>query len=68
MGEGVSNFQPGDEVYGSAGGIKGTGGALAEYMLADVWLIAKTLKFSEVAAAHKYFESGQAVGKVVLGI
>lgn len=41
VGEGVENFQPGDAVYGCAGGVKGQGGALADYMLADARLIAK---------------------------
>lgn len=39
-GEGVTKFQIDDEVYGCVGGIKGMGGALAEYMLADAALIA----------------------------
>jgi NADPH:quinone reductase len=40
VGSGVIDFVPGDEVYGCAGGVKGHGGALAEYMLADARLIA----------------------------
>ncbi len=41
VGEGVSKFKTGDEVYGCAGGFKRTtGGALAEFMLADARLIA----------------------------
>ena len=40
VGEGVRKFKVGDTVYGCAGGFKGTGGALAEYMLADVRLLA----------------------------
>ena len=39
VGEGVTEFKIGDEVYSCAGGFKGTGGALAEYMLADTRLI-----------------------------
>ena len=53
MGEGVTDFKIGDEVYGFAGGVKGTGGALAEYMLADARLLAhkpKNLSFAEAAA------------------
>ena len=53
VGKGVNNFQPGDEVYGCAGGIKGMGGALADYMLADAQLIAKkpkSLNMREAAA------------------
>lgn len=54
VGEGVSKFQVGDEVYGCAGGFKGTtGGALAEYMLADADLLAhkpKSLSMEEAAA------------------
>ncbi|WP_085991289.1 zinc-dependent alcohol dehydrogenase family protein [Oceanobacillus senegalensis] len=40
VGEDVTEFKVGDEVYGCAGGFKGTAGALAEYMLADVQLLA----------------------------
>jgi alcohol dehydrogenase len=40
VGEGVSEFTPGDEVYGCAGGLANLQGALAEYMLADARLIA----------------------------
>ncbi|WP_394232370.1 zinc-dependent alcohol dehydrogenase family protein [Niallia oryzisoli] len=53
VGEGVSEFKPGDEVYSCAGGFKGTGGALAEYMLADARLLAhkpKNLTMEEAAA------------------
>jgi NADPH2:quinone reductase len=50
VGEGVTSFKPGDEVYACAGGIKGLGGALAEYMLADADLVApkpKNLSMTE---------------------
>ncbi len=40
----VKNFTAGDEVYGCAGGLKGSGGALAEFMLVDAKLIAKKPK------------------------
>lgn len=54
VGEGVTKFKAGDEVYGCAGGFKGTaGGALAEYMLVDADLIAhkpKNLTMEEAAA------------------
>ncbi|MCU0570959.1 MAG: zinc-dependent alcohol dehydrogenase family protein [Oculatellaceae cyanobacterium Prado106] len=53
VGAGVDQFQVGDEVYGCAGGLKGMGGALAEYMLADAQLIAhkpKSLTLAEAAA------------------
>lgn len=54
VGEGVTKFQVGDEVYGCAGGFKGmAGGALAEYMLADADLLAykpKNLTMEEAAA------------------
>lgn len=49
----VKNFKPGDEVYGLAGGFKGTGGALAEFMLADAKLLAKkpkSISMTEAAA------------------
>lgn len=53
VGDGVIAFKPGDEVYGCAGGFKGMGGALAEYMLADADLLAlkpKSLSMKEAAA------------------
>ena len=53
VGEGVTGFAPGDEVYGCAGGLADLQGALAEYMLADAKLIAhkpKTLSMREAAA------------------
>lgn len=54
VGEGVSRFRVGDEVYGLAGGTKGTsGGALADYMLADADFLAqkpRTLSMAEAAA------------------
>lgn len=53
VGEGVTTFQVGDEVYGCAGGVKGQGGALAEYMLADAQLLAhkpQTLSHRDAAA------------------
>lgn len=49
----VSSFEIGDEIYGCAGGLKGSGGALAEYMLVDAKLIAKkpkSLSMEEAAA------------------
>ena len=53
VGEGVTQFQVGDDVYGCAGGIAGIDGALAEYLLADADLIAhkpKRLSMREAAA------------------
>ncbi len=53
VGDRVTNFKIGDEVYGCAGGVKGTQGALAEYMLADADLMAhkpKSLTMTEAAA------------------
>lgn len=53
IGDGVEGFKVGDEVYACAGGVKGTGGALAEYMVADARLVAnkpKSLTMSEAAA------------------
>ncbi|KXF79799.1 zinc-dependent alcohol dehydrogenase family protein [Enterovibrio coralii] len=40
VGEGVTDFKPGDDVYGCAGGLSDLQGSLAEYMLADAKLIA----------------------------
>jgi NADPH2:quinone reductase len=53
VGEGVAHFQIGDEVYGCVGGVKGTTGALAEYVLADADLVAhkpRSLTLTEAAA------------------
>ena len=53
VGEGVSQFTIGDEVYGCAGGLADLPGTLAEYMLADARLIAhkpKTISMREAAA------------------
>lgn len=53
VGNDVSNFKVGDEVYGCAGGLGDLPGSLAEYILADVRLIAhkpKNLNMSEAAA------------------
>lgn len=53
VGEGVTDFAPGDEVYGCAGGLADLQGALAEFMPADARLIAKkpaSLSMREAAA------------------
>jgi NADPH:quinone reductase len=53
VGEGVSEFKQGDEVYSCAGGFKGTSGALAQYMLADARFLAhkpKNLSMEEAAS------------------
>ena len=53
IGAGVTDFRPGDEVYGCVGGLLDIHGALAEYVLADAKLIAhkpKTLSLADSAA------------------
>ena len=53
VGDGVSEFAVGDEVYGCAGGLGALQGALAEFMDADAKLIAhkpKSLSMREAAA------------------
>ncbi len=53
VGEGITGFSKGDEVYGCAGGLADLQGSLAEYMLADAQLIAhkpKSLSMREAAA------------------
>lgn len=53
VGDGVTGFSVGDEVYGCAGGLADLPGTLAEYMLADAKLIAhkpKSLSMQEAAA------------------
>lgn len=53
VGDGVTNYVVGDEVYGCAGGLADLQGALAEYIVADARLIApkaKNLSMREAAA------------------
>ena len=53
VGDGVSGFEVGDEIYGCAGGLMALQGALAEYMRADARLIAhkpKSLSMKQAAA------------------
>ncbi len=53
VGDQVEDFSVGDEVYACAGGVKGMGGALAEFILADADLVAlkpRKLGFREAAA------------------
>lgn len=53
VGEGVSDFSVGDEVYGCAGGLADLPGTLAEFIVADANLIApkpKNLSMREAAA------------------
>ena len=53
VGEGVTDFAPGDEVFGCAGGLAELQGALADYILADARLIARkpgALSMREAAA------------------
>jgi alcohol dehydrogenase len=53
LGQGVTGFAVGDEVYGCAGGLADLQGALAEFMLVDAQLIAlkpKSISMREAAA------------------
>ena len=53
IGDGVTGYQVGDEVYGCAGGLADLQGALAEFIPADARLIAhkpKSLSMREAAA------------------
>jgi NADPH:quinone reductase-like Zn-dependent oxidoreductase len=53
VGEGVSTFAPGDEVYGLVGGVGGHQGTLAEYISVPATLLARkpqTLTMPEAAA------------------
>ncbi len=53
VGADVSAFAVGEEVYGCAGGVKGTGGALAEFMACDASYLAPkptNLSMAEAAA------------------
>lgn len=77
VGEGVTEFAVGDEVYGCAGGLADLQGALAEYMAVDARLIArkaKNLSMREAAAIplvgitayEGLLRAGTASGKRVL--
>lgn len=46
IGAGVTNFKPGDEVYGMTGGVGGLQGSLAEFVAADARLLAPKPKNS----------------------
>jgi NADPH:quinone reductase len=53
VGAGVTNFRPGDEVYGMTGGVGGRQGSLAQYAAADAALLAPkpaNLSMREAAA------------------
>jgi NADPH:quinone reductase len=53
IGVGVNDLAVGDEVYGCAGGVRGHGGAMAEYLAADARLVVKkprSLSMVEAAA------------------
>ncbi|MDP9082075.1 MAG: zinc-dependent alcohol dehydrogenase family protein [Bacteroidota bacterium] len=58
VGEGVTGFKPGDEVYGMPGGIAGIQGSLAEYAAVDADLLAikpKNISMHEAAALPLIF-------------
>jgi len=58
VGEGITTFKPGDEVYGMAGGIAGIPGSLAQYQVVDADLIAlkpSNLTMREAAALPLVF-------------
>lgn len=60
LGPGVADFKVGDEVFGCAGGVRGWQGALADYMVADVRLLARrtpeiSLALTECAALPLVF-------------
>lgn len=58
LGAGVTNFEPGDEVYGMTGGVGGLQGSLAEFVAADARLLApkpKNLDMREAAALPLIF-------------
>lgn len=60
IGPGVTDFKVGDEVFGCAGGVRGWQGALADFMVADVRLLARrtpkiSLALAECAALPLVF-------------
>lgn len=53
VGEGVTHLRAGDEVFGCAGGVKGHGGTMTEYIAADARLVVhkpESLSFHDAAA------------------
>jgi NADPH2:quinone reductase len=82
IGEGVTQFSIGDEVYGCAGGLADLPGTLAEYIVADANLVAhkaKNISMREAAALPlvaitayeglqraNFFSESQGKGKTVL--
>jgi NADPH:quinone reductase-like Zn-dependent oxidoreductase len=50
-GEGVTNFQPGDEVFGMTGGVGANQGSLAQYQAADANLLADKPKLASMREA-----------------
>jgi NADPH2:quinone reductase len=58
IGDGVTTFKPGDEVYGMTGGVGGNQGSLADYAAVDADLLAikpKNLSMREAAALPLIF-------------
>lgn len=58
VGEGITRFRPGDEVYGMTGGVGGYQGSLAEYAAVDADLLARkpaNLSMREAAALPLVF-------------
>ena len=58
IGEGVTEFRPGDEVYGMTGGVGGAQGSLAQYAAVDAALLApkpESLSMREAAALPLVF-------------
>ena len=58
VGQGVTAFKPGDEVFGMIGGVGSNPGSLAEYVAADAQLLAhkpRNLSFHEAAAVPLIF-------------
>jgi len=51
VGEGVTGFRAGDEVYGMTGGIGPSAGSLAEYQVADARLVARKPRAATMAEA-----------------
>jgi NADPH:quinone reductase-like Zn-dependent oxidoreductase len=58
VGEGVTGFKPGDEVFGMTGGVGGNQGSLAQYQVADAALLAhkpRSASMHEAAALPLIF-------------
>lgn len=63
-GDGVTEFRPGDEVYGMTGGVGGLQGSLAQYAAVDADLLAPKPANPTMREATRLVEAGKLVPRV----